>query len=209
MLLVLLLVAAEPEVEPLPLVAPEAPAPVVPVEPLVPVLPVTPELAGGVEPMLPVAPVMLPAPVPGLPLIVPLVLPPVGAAVLPVPVLVPVPVPGPAPIVPMLLVLLFVALDPEVELLPLVASELLVAGLLDPVPAEPGVMAPPLAPSTPPVVAPGAVTVPDDEVLPLVDGLVVCAMAPPAMRDATRRPRSLLITISISLSASTLDCVEA
>jgi hypothetical protein len=69
---------------------------------------------------------------------------------------------------------------------------------------EPGcTMAPPLAPSVPPVVAPGPVTEFWVDVEPLVladapDPRVelldeVCATAPPAIREATRRPRSLLM----------------
>ena len=71
---------------------------------------------------------------------------------------------------------------------------------------EPGcTMAPPLAPSVPVVVAPWllftvasvarvpllAAEAPDGTVVELV--VAVCAMAPPATRDATRRLRSLLM----------------
>src|SRR4051812_19627909 len=95
----------------------------------------------------------------------------------------------------MLFVLELLAFAPDV--LPEVAPD--VAGV------EPGcTMAPPLAPNAPPVVAPAPVGGASADVLlpPLVDApvlpvvllpLVVWAIAPPATRDATRRPRSLLM----------------
>jgi hypothetical protein len=118
----------------------------------------------------------------------------------------------------MLLVFAFVADDPEVlpDVLlepgadaladgagaaPIALVSLLVPELApDVAGVDPGcTMAPPLAPSAPPVVAPAPVTGACADVpallLPEVDApalpLVVCAMAPPATNDATRRPSSL------------------
>jgi signal-induced proliferation-associated 1 like protein 3 len=201
--MLLVLVAVEPEVAPLPLVAPEddVPVPVVPAEVPVPVVP-----ADVPVPVVPERGDPLPVVDP----VVPAVVPPV---VLPVVPLVPEPLPVVDPVVPAVVppvVLPVVPVVPEPLVLPVVPAVV-------PVPRElPGVvMVPPLAPRVPPVVAPPPVTefceltlprLPADAPASLlrVEPLeAVCAIAPPVTREATRRLRSLLINKSPSSAAST------
>jgi hypothetical protein len=204
--MLLVFVAVEPEVAPLPLVAPEDAVP-----PAVP----------GV---VPVVPLVVPDSV--------LPLPVVGADV-PVPVdpdkVVPLPVEPVIPAVPVLPIVPVLPVVPEVPVVPDVPAPTVVLGavlgaVLDVVlGAVLGVViAPPLAPRVPPVVAPPPVTefwldtvprLPAEAPASLlrVEPLdAVCAMAPPATSDATRRVRSLLIKISPVLSGPEHNhCIRA
>lgn len=168
----LVLVAVEPEVEPLPLVAPDAEVPV------------------------PVVPADVPVPV--------------------VPADVPVPV-GPDSVVPLPVVVPVLPVVPELVVVSVVLGDVPV-----PTVALGEVMAPPLAPRVPPVVAPPPVTEFWLLTVPLLPAEApawllrvepleaVCAMAPPAISEATRRLRSLLIeNHSMWVLPRHNHCVEA
>jgi hypothetical protein len=204
--------AVEPDVAPLPLVAPDdAVPPVGGVELVVP--PVEPDRVlplpvVGAEVPVPVEPDrVVPLPVePAVPAVPEPVVEPVVPAV-PVPLVDPV-VPAVVPVLPVV---------PVVPVVPDVPAPRVVLGAVLGV-----VIAPPLAPRVPPVVAPPPVTEFWLDTLPRLPAEApasllrvepldaVCATAPPATSDATRRVRSLLIKISPVLSCPEHNhCVRA